>query len=97
MQVHAAHAPTGPFGQTLVDTLAPAVGEDGTAALKAALQGPGSFDSTCPHVMGWCEVHFSHLLASAEVDYVTRAVVEVASHAWQLLPQYCMDPATGAP
>lgn len=94
--MHTANAPTGPFGQAQVEKVEATLGEANSSALKAALQAPGNFDSASPHVLGWCEVHFSHLLTSAEVDYVTRAVVDVATSAWKLLPQYMMDPSSGA-
>jgi hypothetical protein len=38
-------------------------------------------------------VHLSHLMTPPEVDYVLRAVLEVARDGWKLLPQYDMSPS----
>jgi selenocysteine lyase/cysteine desulfurase len=45
---------------------------------------------------GWTRVYFSYILAPEEVDYIIAAVRDAARHGWKLLPQYVMNPATGA-
>lgn len=54
---------------------------------------PGETDGYRP---GWCRVSFSHLMTPQEVDYVIRAVLEVATLGWKLLPLYDADCASGA-
>ena len=52
-------------------------------------------DMRAPMQVGWSRVYFSHLMTPAEVDYVIRAVLEVAREAWQLLPQYDIERRSG--
>ena len=41
-------------------------------------------------------MYFSHLMTPAEVDYVIRAVLEVARDGWKLAPQYDIERRSGA-
>jgi hypothetical protein len=84
----------GPHGLALIDPVLRSCGLD-RYAMEALL------DCTDTAKEGWlkpgfCGVFFSHLCTSSEVDYVVRAVLDIAQHGWKLLPQYQVDPVTGA-
>jgi hypothetical protein len=44
---------------------------------------------------GWTRVSLNYTLTETEVDYIARAVLDIAEHGWKLLPQYAMDPVSG--
>lgn len=84
----------GPFGLPLLEPLLATLNAANAHALQRHLYASRSLPE--PAVPpGWCQVHFSHLMQPYEVDYVIRAVAEVAAHGWKLLPQYRLDSHTG--
>ena len=89
MQCRSGTASAGPHGIALMDGVTLATSGYTVEETAAALSEPGH-EWLQP---GWCRVHLSHLMAPPEVDYVIRAVLEVARDGWKLLPQYDMTPA----
>ena len=87
---------SGPFGLPLLEPLLATLNAANANALQKHIYASRALPE--PAVPpGWCQVHFSHLMQPYEVDYVIRAVAEVGAHGWKLLPQYRLDPRTGAP
>jgi hypothetical protein len=44
---------------------------------------------------GWVRVSFNYFISNAVVDHIIDAVDFVATHGWELLPEYRFDPYTG--
>lgn len=91
MQSRGGCACAGPYGAALLeDWIRETCGLD-IDALMRYLE-PGKTEGIRP---GWCRVYFSHLMTPQEVDYVIRAVLEVATLGWKLLPLYDVDCSSG--
>jgi hypothetical protein len=45
--------------------------------------------------MGWARVNFNYFIDPKEADFVRRAIVQIASDGWKLLPFYHQNPLTG--
>ena len=44
----------------------------------------------------WVSVAFSHFMTRPEVDFLIRAVLDIARDGWKLLPQYSLNLRLGA-
>lgn len=74
--------------------------EDGVEDVDAlfssgASVAPGPSHGPDAMKVGWCRVAFNYFTSDAEVEYIIRAVCQVAEHGWKLLPQYQYDKNNG--